>query len=362
MAGRRARPRPAEKRTAGRHAPRDRLTLSGLVRSERFRFAAAFGLSCLGFYALASALPSSFVRVLCAHTARALGHVLNVIGFPVAVGGNIVSGSGPVFQIVLECTALSTAVLFACFVSFYPTEARKKATGLAVGIPALYLGNLVRLVSTFVVTQHYPGLFELVHVYLGQVFTMLLLILACILWLKWVNPGSPAGPVHKAAGFLGLFALISGCMFLFWMEVHHGYIWLIDRFMIFGFSLFGHRVFVPQYAAVYYETFGVVTFTSLILATRSVKWSTKAKALAVGLCLLFLLHLFHRIDNALWSAFHYTSLIKLDVFLCDVGQYLLPVLLWLAVAAHVLPRKNKSPNSSRPSAPSSTNPKRKRHF
>jgi fumarate reductase subunit D len=230
-----------------------------------------------------------------------------------------------------------------------------------VGVPALYLGNLVRLVSVFVVSQYYPGLFELAHVYLGQVFTMLLLILACILWLKWVDTDSSAGPLHKTAGFLGRFVLISGCMFLFWMEVHHGYIRLIDRLMIFGFSFFGYRVFVPQYAAVYYETFGVVNFTSLVLATRSVKWSTKAKALTLGLCLLSFLHLFHRIDTALLSAFHYTPLFQVDVFLCDIGQYLLPLLLWPAVAYRGLPDRSEPPNSSRPSPHSSKSPKRKRH-
>src|SRR5208337_2283717 len=116
LATRRAPPRPTGKRAAGTHAARDRLTVSGLVRSKRFRFAAAFGLSCLGFHALTCVLPSSFARVVCEHTARTLGRVLNAVGFPVAVGGTIVSGGGLAFQIVLECTALSAVGLFTCFV------------------------------------------------------------------------------------------------------------------------------------------------------------------------------------------------------------------------------------------------------
>ena len=204
---------------------------------------------------------------------------------------------------------------------------------------------------TYVVTRHSPELFGVVHVYLGQVFTILLVVLACILWLRWVNKDSLPYPVNRAAGFLARLFLISGYMFLFWLEVHHWYIWFLDRFLLFGFSFFGYHLFFAPKAAVYYETFSFVTFVSLILATRSVPWARKGKILAMGLSLLFLLHLFHRTNNALMSAFHYTSLLKLDLFLCDIGQYLLPVLLWLVMVLRILPRKNEPANSSRPSPP-----------
>jgi hypothetical protein len=218
-----------------------------------------------------------------------------------------------------------------------------------MGIPALYLGNLARLTGIFMVTTYGPRFFEVVHAYLGQGFTMLLVVLACVLWLRWVNKGSLPGRANRAAAFLGRFVLISGCLFLLWMEFHHWYVWFLDQFMINGFLLFGYRLVISHDTAIYYETFSIVGFASLILATRSVRWSRKAKALAAGLGLFFLLHLFHRVDNALMSAFRFTSLFQLDVFLCDIGQYLLPVLLWLAVTARGLPGRTKAANSSRPS-------------
>ena len=220
--------------------------LPGVVRSERFRFVAAFGLSCLGLHALICVLPFSFVKFVCEQTARTLGQVLNAFSFPVAVHGNIVSGTGLAFQIVLECTALFMVGLFACFVCFYPAEARKKAAGLAMGIPALYFGNVIRLTLIFVASRYDPRLFGVIHVYLGQVFTVFLVLLACILWLKWVNPVPASGPLSKATGFLARFAVICSCMFLFWMEVHHWYVGLIDRLMILGFSFFGYRLLLPE--------------------------------------------------------------------------------------------------------------------
>lgn len=138
--------------------PPRRSSLPEIVRSDRFRFAAAFGLSCLALHALVSVLPDSFARVVCEQTAGVLGRVLIFLGFPVVVGSNIVSGSGLTFQIVLECTALSSIALFLCFVSMSRTGARKKLIGLLAGIPALYLGNpLYGPVSTrLVLLRHRP--------------------------------------------------------------------------------------------------------------------------------------------------------------------------------------------------------------
>ncbi len=332
MNGDASKPHKAKKSTGVPSSPHNRLTFSGLMRSGRFRFAVAFGLSCLGFHGLLCVLPPPFIEPLCDHTARTLGQFLGALGIPVLAVNNIVSGGPVAFRVVLECTALFMVALFACFVSFYPSDARQKAVGLAMGIPALYLGNLVRLAAIFVVSRYHPGLFDLVHVYLGQVFTMFLVIMSCLLWLKWVNRGPDDGRGNKVAGFLARFALTSGCIFLLWMEIHHGYIRLIDRLMTMGFSLFGYRIFFPPMAAVYYETFSIVTFAALIVSTKSMNRSKKMKSLVAGLGLFFLLHLFHRVDNVLISAFRFTSLFRLDVFMCDVGLYVLPLLLWLAMA------------------------------
>ena len=347
MATKRAKPRPGGKRTGSAHAARDRFSGSGLIRSERFRFAAVFGLCCLGFYGLTCVLPTPFAKFACEQTARTLGRALDAIGFPVSVRGNLVYGGGLTFLIVLECTAISAMGLFACFVSVSRAKVVKKALVLAVGLPFLYLGNLLRLVSVFAVSRYHPRLFDVVHVYVGQVFTMLLVVLACILWLRWANDGEAVGPAAKIVGFLARFVAISGSIFLLWIEIHTWYILLLDRIMVLGFAFFGYRLFIPYETAVYYETFSIVGFASLILASRSVAWQRKARGLGAGLGLFFLLHLFHRIDTALVSAFGFTSLFQLDVFLCDIGQYLLPVLLWLAVVAPTLPRVTKSPNLPR---------------
>jgi len=310
------------------------------------RFVAMFGLSCLGLHGLACILPLAFARLVCDHTARALGDVLNVLGVSVLTDGNVVSGAGLAFRVVLECTAFSVIGLFTCFVCFYPASLNHKIEGLVMGIPALYLGNLARLTATFMVTRYDPRFFEIAHLYLGQIFTMCLLISSCLLWMSRARVDRITGPLGRAGAFLFRFFLISGCMFLLWLEVQGWYIRFVDWFVIRGFILFGYRLFIPHDTAIHYETFNMVTFTSLIFSIRSAGWAKNAKGLAAGLGLFFLLHLFHRIDIALISAFQVAYLMRTDIFLCDVGQYLLPVVLLLGYAAREF-HGNKCPYPSR---------------
>jgi exosortase/archaeosortase family protein len=307
-----------------------------------------FGLSCVGLHGLACILPPAFAKPLCDHTARALGDVLNVFGVSVLTVGNVVSGAGLAFRVVLECTAFSMIGLFACFVCFYPARLNHKIEGLAMGIPALYLGNLARLTATFMVTTYEPRFFEVAHLYLGQIFTMCLLVLTCLVWMSRARPDRTKGLLGRAGAFLFRFLLTSGCMFLLWFEVEGWYLRFVDWFVIRGFILFGYRLVIPHDTAIHYETFNMVTFTSLIFSIRSAGWAKMAKGLAAGLGLFFLLHLFHRIDIALISGFQVASLMTIDIFLCDVGQYLLPVLLLLGHAAREF-HGNKDPYPSRQS-------------
>ena len=199
-----------------------------------------------------------------------------------------------------------------------------------MGIPVLYLANLFRLVVTFMVTRYNPKLFEMIHVYLGQVFTIFVVILTCFVWMKWVDKeGTTQGTVMKAASFIARFALISVCLLFVWLSVHYWGIRFLDLFMVYGFSLFHFGISLPRQTVVYYETFSIVVFTSLVLATRSMPLRLKIGALAAGLGFLFVTHLFHRINNALIVYFHYTAAVAVDLTLLLIGQYLLPVLFLL---------------------------------
>jgi exosortase/archaeosortase family protein len=301
--------------------------LSEKKKIGMIRFASAFALSCIGIYALIHFLPPFATGPLNAHTAATLGLVLNSLGIPVSAANDLVSGPGLAFRIIPECTPIFTAGLFLCFVGFYPAAFRDKAKALLLGLPALYLGNLARLVGIAFISRHDWRLFEVVHVYLGQVFTLFLVILACLTWLHWLDRKESARSTPlKAAGFLGRFAVISGCLFLVWTRFHDWYIGFLDQIILFGFSLFDRHVPLARQTAYYYETFSIVVFVSLVLAAGAIPLKMKAKGLAGGIGLLFVTHLIHRINNVLLAYFQISALVPIDLTLLVVGQYLVPVL------------------------------------
>ena len=305
-----------------------RCALRALISSPHFRFAVTFALSCVVLYTLLHFLPPAFTAPVNEHTASTLGLLLNALGIRASSMRDTVSEGALAFRIIPECTPLFTSGLFLCFVAFYPASTREKAGGLLMGIPALYLGNLARLTATFMVSRCDRRFFEVVHVYLGQVFTLALVVLAVIAWLRWLEHDD-SNRAFKAAAFLGRFVLISGCLFPVWIKMHHWYIRLVDQFMILGFSLFDWRLIIPRDTDIYYETFNVVTFSALVLATAWVPWPKRVKGLGIGLAALFLLHLVHRIDNLLITGFSYVPAVRFDYVVCAVGQYVLPLLAWL---------------------------------
>jgi exosortase H (IPTLxxWG-CTERM-specific) len=335
LAKHKAKRRDDKKRNNAKKNPAHDSPLSFLIRSDRFRFTAVFTIACIGLYAGIQVLPSSYTNPLDEHTAWTLGLILNALGIQVSAAKDIVSDGGLAFKVIPECTALFMIGLLICFIAFYPASVRQKVRGVLMGIPVLYLGNLVRLVTTFMVTRYDRKLFEVTHVYLGQVFTIFMVVLTCMLWMKWVDKGEPKqGAVTKSAGFLARFALISLCLFFVWMRVQYWYIRFLDWFMVFGFSLFHYHINLARHTAVYYETFSIVVFASLVLATRSLSPGMKIRGLAAGLGFLFLIHLFHRIDNVSIAYFHSTAAVVLDLTLLLVGQYLVPVLFLLFLFRH----------------------------
>jgi hypothetical protein len=81
------------------------------------------------------------------------------------------------------------------------------------------------LTGIFIAGQYDRRLFEVVHAFWGQVYAVFLVLLTFILWLKSLDKkGWKWNIPMKAVIFLAWFALVAGCLFLVWMQVHHGYI------------------------------------------------------------------------------------------------------------------------------------------
>jgi len=87
---------------------------------------------------------------------------------------------------VHECSAIPLFILFSAFVLAYPSDFGSKMIGLIFGLPALFLVNAFRLFFLSLIHLYYPGIFDYAHTYLCQTVILIMIFVACLVWLEFV--------------------------------------------------------------------------------------------------------------------------------------------------------------------------------
>ena len=97
--------------------------------------------------------------------------------------------AGPVsFQIVTECTSLMPTLILWSAILAFPAPWRLRVRGLAIGAAGLWIYNLVRILGLIPVMAYWPSVFEVVHVYLWQTTTLVVVMGFFFLWLRSMTP------------------------------------------------------------------------------------------------------------------------------------------------------------------------------
>ncbi len=118
-------------------------------------------------------------------TALSTGSIVNLFGGSVQVDHALISSPDFSMSIVANCTALIPIIIFVSAVLAFPSTIKQKAMGILLGIVAIYALNLVRTVSLYFIGSHFSeSLFNMAHLLIWQ---SLMIILAVVLWLFWVE-------------------------------------------------------------------------------------------------------------------------------------------------------------------------------
>jgi len=139
---------------------------------------------------LSIAFKETFIRET---TALIVAFFLNLIGVPALVDGNLVMLNTFPLEIVYECVAVHSAIIYAACVLAYPVLWRKKAVGM-LGVPVLYFIDVIRLVTLGVIGSFYPAAFEYVHQYVWQVGTIIFIVIVFVVWIDKVAKKDSAEP------------------------------------------------------------------------------------------------------------------------------------------------------------------------
>ena len=98
------------------------------------------------------------------------------------------------YRIKHECTGLFASSIFLAAVLAYPTDLRRKALGLLMGIPAFFVFGLLRLILISLVAVISPAHIQLFHVYIMVIVSVGFAIALWIFWIGREHEGPPAFP------------------------------------------------------------------------------------------------------------------------------------------------------------------------
>ncbi len=123
------------------------------------------------------------VEVMTRVTAQLEYLVLNIFTDKATINGNLVYMDGFAVRIIEECTGIFEVIIFVAAVLAFPTTWAKRMIGLGMGIPLLYVFNVVRILVLILVGRYQPDVFEFMHLYFWQA-TLILMITS--VWLLWI--------------------------------------------------------------------------------------------------------------------------------------------------------------------------------
>lgn len=171
-----------ERRTADREEARP----GGAVpRRAGLRFVVVFIAIVLAFYIFSQL--GVFAKVIAPASmrlsARASEPVIRLVDGDITRRDTVLASSKGQVDVHFGCDALEPIVYFAAAVIAFPSPWMRRLIALAIGIPALFLLNIARIVSLYFVATRRPDWFDAAH---HDIWQPLFIAATLALWFTWV--------------------------------------------------------------------------------------------------------------------------------------------------------------------------------
>nr|WP_319395367.1 exosortase H [uncultured Desulfobacter sp.] len=263
-----------------------------------------------------SLVPESWYGPLNHLTANFSAVFMRMMGTAPVVRGTNIRLDGFAVNVISECSAVHLIALFTAFVLAFPAGRIQKLTGIAVGVVLISLLNGIRIGAVTMIGRFFPNLFDVFHIYLGQLGMLSTVVLLCLLWCRKVSdPDFLEKPIRFFLRFLA-FSLVP---FLLWLPLNRVYQGMVDGFVEKVFSAASYKIVIPLGHDYYYQSFSLVTMAGLLLAVKHVNLTTRLGWFACGGGVLTLLQIAMRICNTWIAAFHMqwaATISQMVYFLC----------------------------------------------
>lgn len=125
--------------------------------------------------------------------ARVSGATLDLLGQNVTMQGTMIKSPRFAVNIKNGCNGIEAMLIFLAAVLAFPAPWTSRLAGLAIGILAIQVVNLIRVVALFLTGVYFPSFFDTSHTVVWQTVVILFGVL---LWIFWANrfaaPREPA--------------------------------------------------------------------------------------------------------------------------------------------------------------------------
>lgn len=128
------------------------------------------------------------VEPFTAGVAWASGLVLDLIGQDVVRSGTVIRSARFAVNIENGCNGVETMLIFLAAVIAFPASWRWRIAGIGLGVVAIQIVNLIRVVALFLTGAYLPDLFDTSHTVIWQT---LVILSGVALWVIWANRSTP---------------------------------------------------------------------------------------------------------------------------------------------------------------------------
>jgi exosortase H (IPTLxxWG-CTERM-specific) len=174
--------------------------LAGFVRTRRreLTFLTVFLLTLAASFSLISLnqVNDHVIEPFTGAIATVSGATLNLLGQNVHMQGTVIRSPRFAVNIKNGCNGVEAMLIFLAAVLAFPAPWRSRGIGLALGMVAIQIVNLVRVVALFLTGVYLPSLFNASHTVVWQT---LVILFSVLLWIYWANRFTePAAPTPAA--------------------------------------------------------------------------------------------------------------------------------------------------------------------
>lgn len=278
-----------------------------------------------------SLLPEDRYAPLNMLTAFFSGEILKIIAPDTVIQGNYINTGGFRVNVISECSAVHLIALLVSFLYAFPSKYFEKLYGIIIGSLFLFAVNIMRISVITIVGKHFPGIFDIAHIYLGQ---LVMIVITICLSLYWCRRVSESVNLESPVDFVLRFLIFSTIIFVIWIPLNKVYMQAVDYPVQLFFALFSNPIYIPRMQSLYYQTFSIISLTGLLLAFKRPKLATRLRWLTFGIVILFGFQILFRASNVFITAYNIKGMIIISRVVYNLCVYAIPVIFVLKLFVH----------------------------